>query len=138
MSRRYPINLIAAVLLAIALPAFAGNNAPPPPQLDVTMKVVPLNANIEKSVSHKIELPLKNPVDQLPKQSAPAKQTPPARHDSAKRSAPSGGKSDDASRESILREAAEARQEATEAAKEAQKDRDNSGAEDNDSSSGGG
>lgn len=139
MFRHCLISLSAAGLLAITLPVYAGNDAPPPaPQLDVTMNVVPLNSNIEKSVAHTIVLPLKQPVTRLPEKAAQGKHAQPARQSNANQSRVSGGKSDEASRESILREAAEAREEASEAAKEAQKDRDNSGAEDNDSSSGGG
>ena len=140
MFRRYLINLSAAGLLAIALPVYAGNDAAPPapPQLDVTMNVVPLNSNIEKSVAHTIVLPLKKPDTKLPVQSAQGKQAASAKHPAANPPAASDDKTDAASRKSILHEAAEAREEATEAAKEAQKDRDNSGAEDNDSSSGGG
>lgn len=119
----------AILALCLNVNAFAGNApAPPPPKaarLDVTMTVVPLNADIEKTVAQTINIPVPGVIPATQKPAATAKHAAP-RQDKA------GIKSLEHTRASAIRESAKAQREAAEAAKEARKDSSNSGAPDND------
>lgn len=130
---RHPhITVFIALQLSLACAtAFAGDSAPAAKApLDVTMDIVPLNADVEKSVVQNITVP------PTPRPVAPPKQAsrqPAAAHAAATRPAGAAKPGDaDEMRESAARQAAEARHEAAEAAAEARKDRNNSSTPDND------
>jgi len=129
------ITLVATLLLVAAVPAHAGNSsasppAPPPkPTLDVTMNVVSLNADIEKTVVQIITVPVNTPATELLKPASKVRSLP---HTPAHQPVQAGIQSIENARASVLRQTAEARREAAEAAKEARKDRSNSSAPDND------
>lgn len=128
------ITLVATLLLVAAVPTHAGNGsaspAPPSkPTLDVTMNVVSLNADIEKTVVQTITVPVNTPATELLKPASKVRSLP---HNPARQPVQSGVKSVENARASVLRQTAEARREAAEAAKEARKDRSNSSAPDND------
>ena len=118
--------MIAPLLLVAGASAYAGNSAPAPaapanPRLDVTMRVVPLNADIEKSVVQTIVVPMNVPAAK--------------RNGTLPVAGATGGKAQAAPRvpnftvggqTGALRQAEEIRRAAAAAAKEARKDRDNS------------
>ncbi len=129
MSKLAAAVLVPTLTLCMAIPAYAANSkAPPPPPpkpaaLDVTMTVVPLNADIEKTVAQTITLPVPGAAAQKPATAAkPA----------AQQRDKSGIKNVEKTRAAALRETAEAQREAAEAAKEARKDSHNSSTPDND------
>jgi hypothetical protein len=117
--------MIAPLLLVAGASAYAGNSPPPAapanPPLDVTMRVVPLNADIEKSVVQTIVVPMNVPAAKFnwtsPRAGATAGKSP---------AAPRVPNITVGGQARALRQASEARREAAEAAKEARKDRDNS------------
>jgi len=121
---------IVCFLLATAGAAYAGNDTTPPaattPKLDVTMNVVPLDADIEKTVVQTITLPLQAvPRKDLSRQ---APKAPSGASAVAQQPARMTVKAVDVIREPNARQAAEARRQAAEAAAEARKDRNNSSA----------
>jgi hypothetical protein len=139
MLRSGLITAAGVLLLLTAVAAKADNNltspAPPPApapksKLDVTMNVVPLNADIEKTVVQTITLPVNIPAAEIPEQGSKAKKdkVPSATQQSSK----SGIDTIEKTRESVLRETTKAQREAEEAVKEARKDSNNSSAPDND------
>lgn len=119
-------SLFVPLLLGAGASAYAGTGAPPPAApanspLDVTMRVVPLNADIEKSVVQTIVVPMNVSAAKLnrtlPRAGATAGKSPEAPR------VPDfivGG------RARAMRQAAAVRRAAADAAKEASKDRDNS------------
>ena len=128
------VTLVATLLLVAAAPAHAGNSSAPPapspkPTLDVTMNVVPLNADIEKTVVQTITVPANTPATELLKPASKVRLIP---NTPAHQPVQAGVQSVENERELVLRQTAEARREAAEAAKEAHKDRNNSSAPDND------
>jgi len=130
MFRHGLIPCAVLLLLFTAVPAHAANGpaSQSPPQkstLDVTMNVVPLTSDIEKTVVQTIILPVNTRAVKLPEPSSKARS-------SRQATVPSDGKPADSARDSVLRQTVEARREAAEAAKEARKDRDNSSTPDND------
>lgn len=122
--------LVPALMICLAMPAYAGNGKTPPSPppkpaaLDVTMTVVPLNADIEKTVAQTITIPVPSAAGAQ----KPATMAKPA----AKRQDKSGIKNIEKTRAAALRETTEAHREAAEAAKEARKDSHNSSTPDND------
>ncbi|HVC29167.1 MAG TPA: hypothetical protein VNF48_06400 [Gammaproteobacteria bacterium] len=129
------ITIAAAMLLFTAVVADADNGSaprktPPKSNLDVTMNVVPLNSDIEKTVVQTITLPVIIPTAELHKQGSKAKAG--AVPSAAKETSKSGVDSIENTRASVLRQTAEAQREAAETAKEARKDLNNSSAPDND------
>jgi hypothetical protein len=122
----------ASLLLLAAMDARAADDsappAPPPKSaLDVTMNVVPLNADIEKTVVQTITVPVNAHPGVLSKQSPKHPGTPTA----VPQSAQSTVKATEKVQVSVSRDTAEARRQAEEAAREARKDRNNSSASDN-------
>ncbi|HVA55902.1 MAG TPA: hypothetical protein VNI53_08945 [Gammaproteobacteria bacterium] len=135
MLRYELITIVATMLLLTAVAADANNSSalpktPPKSNLDVTMNVVPLNSDIEKTVVQTITLPIITPTNKLHKQNSKAKAgaVPSATQQPSK----SGIDSIENTRASVLRQTAEARHEAAETTKEARKDSNNSSAPDND------
>jgi len=129
------ITIAAAMLLLTAVAADADNGSAPPKtppksNLDVTMNVVPLNSDIEKTVVQIITLPIITHATELHKQNSKAKAgaVPPTTQQPSE----SGIDSIENTHESVMRETAEAQREAAETAKEARKDSNNSSAPDND------
>ena len=126
MRTRRLTSIIAPLLLVAGASAYAGNGAPPPavpanPPLDVTMRVVSLNADIEKSVVQTIVVPMNVSAAKLNRTLPAAGAT--AGKSSAKSHVPNfivGAQA------RAMRQAAEVRRAAAETAKEANKDRDNS------------
>ena len=134
MQRYELITAAGALLLFAGLTANADNGSPPTPppktKLDVTMNVVPLNADIEKTVVQIITLPVITPADELHKKESKTKtaQVPSATQQMSK----SRINAIEKTHAAVIRETTGARREAAEAAKEARKDSNNSSAPDND------